>query len=220
MLPSDPERDAVGRSIAAILMAKEIKRDGGIHAETIMTEIGALAGFAAQMSIRKEIIAPQKLDPDAVLVELVAKNSERYYFSDLLNCILFENLSTPPYSVWAYVLGAVGDQDHELLPDLADIVSHAARSVGTKQFGVPRLPSAHMPRRLPRAALHDDWALVQRELIAAGREPAEWPYDLALAARWQITTSGDKLAPLLAAKIVMEAAIPMSKVDPRTVPGA
>lgn len=218
MLFSDPEREAVGRSLAAILMAQDIKRDGGIHAETVLSEIGALAGFAAQMSMRKGIIEPQKLDPDSILVEVVARNGEKYYFSDLLNWILFENLSTPPYSIWAYVLDGV-DEQSPLLPDPADIVSHAARTVGTKQFGVPRLPPAHMPRRLPRAAL-EDWSLVQRELTAAGREPADWSYDLALAARWQITTSRDKVAPPIAAKIVMEAAIPMSKTDPRTVPGA
>jgi hypothetical protein len=33
-------------------------------------------------------------------------------------------------------------------------------------------------------------------------------------------TSRDRLGLPLAAKIIMEAAIPMSKVDPRTVPGA
>ena len=64
MLPQDPEREAIGRSIAAVLMAQQIKRSGQIHPETLLTEIGALAGFAAQMSIRKSIIEPQKLDPD------------------------------------------------------------------------------------------------------------------------------------------------------------
>jgi hypothetical protein len=81
MLPIDPEREAVGRSIAAVLMAKQIRQAGGIHAETILTEIGALAGFAAQMSIRKGIIEPQQLDPNAVLVEAVTRNGEKYYFS-------------------------------------------------------------------------------------------------------------------------------------------
>src|SRR6478736_651175 len=47
MLPSDPEREALGRSIAAVLMAKQIRQVGQIHPETILTEIGALAGFAA-----------------------------------------------------------------------------------------------------------------------------------------------------------------------------
>ena len=85
MLPNDPEREASGRSIAALLMAKQIKQAGRIHPETILTEIGALAGFATQIAIRKAIIAPQKLNPDDVLIEVMSKAGEKFYFSELLN---------------------------------------------------------------------------------------------------------------------------------------
>jgi hypothetical protein len=220
MLPNDTEREAIGRSIAAVLMARQISRIGHIHSETILAEIGALAGFSAQMSIRKSLIEPQQLDPDNILVEVVTKNGEKYYFSDFLNWILFENVTQPPYSIWAYVSAAVPDEARPLLPDIADIVSNAARTVGTRQYGVLRLPPAHMPRRLPRAALDEHWQLVQQEFVSSGRDPAHWPYDLAAAAQWQMITSRDTLALPIAATIVMEAAIPMSKIDPTTVPGA
>jgi hypothetical protein len=218
MPPIDPEREAAGRTIAAMLMAEEIKRGGRIHAETILTEIGALAGFAAQMSIRKSVIEPQQLDPNEILAEVVTRNGEKYYFSDTLNWILFENVTQPPYSIWAYLLDVVPQVDLTLLPDIADIVGYAARTVGTGRFGVPRLPAEHMPHRTPRAALLEHWPLVQEEFAGSGRNPAEWPYDLAFAAQWQMLTSRERLALPLAAKIVMEAAIPMSKVDPATVP--
>src|SRR5882724_11162409 len=114
MLAVDPEREVVGRTIAAMLMAREIKRGGRIHVETVLTEIGALAGFSAQMSIRKSMIEPQQLDPNEILAE-------------------------PPYSIWAYVRDTVPAASYALLPDVADIVSHAARTIGTSRFGVPRL---------------------------------------------------------------------------------
>jgi hypothetical protein len=220
MLPVDPEREVVGRTIAAMLMANEIKRGGRIHVQSILTEIGALAGFAAQMSIRKSMIEPQQLDPNEILSEVITRNGEKYYFSDTLNWILFENLAQPPFSIWAYLLDAVPPENRALLPDMADIVSHAARTVGTSRFGVPRLPAEHMPHRMPRVALVEPWLPVQQELVSSGRGPADWPYDLAFAARWQMLTSRDRLALPLAARIVMEAAIPMSKIDPRTVAGA
>ena len=220
MPPIDPEREAVGRNIAAILMARQIRQVGQIHSETVLTEIGALAGFAAQMSIRKSLIEPQQLDPDNILVEVVTKNGEKYYFSDFLNWILFENVTQPPYSIWAYVRDAVPEQSRALLPDVAEIVGRAARTIGTARFGVPRLPPEHMPQTSPRAALQAHWRSVQRELEGSSRDPSEWPYDLACAAQWQMLTSRDRLALPLAAAIVMEAAIPMSKVDPRKVPGA
>jgi hypothetical protein len=220
MLPIDPEREVVGRTIAAVLMAKEIKRAGRIHAASILTALGALAGFAAQMSIRKSIIEPQQIDPNEILAEVVTRNGEKYYFSDSLNWIVFENLAQPPYSIWAYVLDVVPPESRALLPDMADIVSHAARAIGTSRFGVPRLPAEHMPHQPPRAALAEHWSSVRQELEACARHPSDWSYDLAFAARWQMLTGRDHLALPLAAAIVMEAAIPMSKVDPATVPGA
>jgi hypothetical protein len=220
MLSIDPEREAAGRTVATRLVAKEIRHGGRIHLETVLTEIGALAGFAAQMSIRKSIIEPQKLDPDEILPEVVTTNGEKYYFSDTLNWIVFENVTQPPYSVWGYVLDAVPQASRASLPDMEDIVSYAARTIGTARFGVPRLPAAHMPRKTPRAALAQHWTGVLQELRACGRKPSDWPYDLAFAARWQMLNGRDRLALPLAATIVMEAAIPMSKVDPKTVPGA
>jgi hypothetical protein len=220
MLPIDLERESVGRTIAAMLMAEEIRRGGQIHIETLLTELGALAGFAAQMSIRKSVIERQQLDPNEILAEVVARNGEKYYFSDTLNWIVFENVAQPPYSIWAYVMDAVPEGSRALLPDVADIVSHAARAIGTPRFGVPRLSSEHTPHKTPHAALQEHWRLVRDELEASARDPAAWPFDLAFAARWQMVTSRDRLALPLAAKIVMEAAIPMSKIDPRTVPGA
>ena len=219
-MPQDPEREAIGRSIAALLMARQIKGSGQIHPETQLTGIGALAGFAVQISIRKAVIEARQIDPASVLIEAVTKSGETFYFSDLLNWILFENMDAAPYSIWAYLCDAVPADARLLLPDIPEIVSNAARTIGTRRFGVPRLPSQHTPHKLPRAALDEHWAMVRDEFVASGRDPAEWPYDLAAAARWQMLTSRDTLALPLAAKIVMEAAVPMSKVDPRTVPGA
>jgi hypothetical protein len=147
MLPQDPEREAIARSIATVLMAHQIKRMGQVHPETLLTEIGALAGFAVQMSIRKSVIERKQLDPDTILVEVATKNDEVYYFSDLLNWMLFENMDEPPYSVWAYVSAVVPHEYRLLLPDMSEIVSHAARSIGTRLFGVPRLPREHMPQK-------------------------------------------------------------------------
>lgn len=220
MLPQDPERELIGRSIAAMLMAQQIKRTGQVHPETLLTEIGALAGFAVQMSIRKSVIERQKLDPGTILVAVTTKNDEVYYFSDLMNWMLFENMERPPYSVWAYVAAAVPQDRRLLLPDISEIVSHAARSIGTSRFGVPRLPPAHMPLKPPRSALEEHWRPIRAEFDASDRDPSEWPYDIAAAAQWQMLTGRETVDLALAARIVMEAAIPMSKVDPRTLLGA
>jgi hypothetical protein len=220
MLPKDPEREAVGRGVAALLMARQIRQRGSVHPETILTELGALAGFAVQMSIRQGVIEPRTPGVDNLLVEATAKSGEKFYFSELMNWILFENMGDPPYSLWAYLCAIVPEPMLPHMPDVAEIVRNTARSVGTRRFGVPHLPLEHLPKIMPRAALDEHWRTVREELIASARGPSQWPYDLAMAAQWQMTTSANTLPLPLAAAIVMEAAIPMSKVDPRTVVGA
>src|SRR5207302_3540669 len=147
----------------------------------------------APMSVRRSVIETQKLDPDSVLIEAVATNGEKYYFSDLLNWIVFENLTERPYSIFAYVAALLPPEAKPLLPDVNEIVSHAARTAGTRRYGVPRLPPQHQPRKMPRAAVEEHWRLVRDELVASERRPADWPYDLAVAAQWQMVTSQDKL---------------------------
>ena len=220
MLPQDPDRELVGRTIAAMLMAQQIKHTGQVHGETLLTELGALAGFAVQISIRRSVIERQKLNPETILVEVATKNDEIYYFSDLLNWMLFENTEQPPFCVWSYVMAAVPGERQLLLPDISEIVSNTARSIGTSRYGVPRLPREHMPQKLPRVALEEHWRFIRAELESSQRDPSEWPYDVAAAAQWQMLTGREAIDPPLAARIVMESAIPMSKVDPRTIIGA
>src|SRR5262249_24589454 len=123
------------------------------------------------MSIRNGVIEPQSHRTDSLLVEVTARSGEKFYFSDLLNWILFENMSEPPYSIWAYLCARVPEDVLPRMPDLADIVRYAARTVGTRRFGVPRLPPEHMPKIMPRAALDAQWRMVREELIASARSP-------------------------------------------------
>src|SRR6185369_1891063 len=96
----------------------------------------------------------------------------------------------------------------------------AARMVGTREFGVPRVSREHLPHRPARVTLNENWHSVHETLARAGRPPMAWPFDLARAAQQLVRACEGKLALPLAAKLVMEAAIPMAKVDPQTVQGA
>ena len=107
-LPKDTARDAIAAHINDMLLAAH-RKAGPFHPESILTEIGALAGFSAQMALRKGIIEPQNLDPRQILVGAATKSGETFYFSDAMNWILFERMDDPPYSIWSYVAGVVGD---------------------------------------------------------------------------------------------------------------
>jgi hypothetical protein len=130
--------------------------------------------------------------------------------------------STPriyPRRLWAYVKDVVPLSGRALLPDISDIVSHAARAVGTSRLGVPWLPIEQASRRTPAHGVGG--------ALAAGAAGAFYPWAALLPTGPTISpsppladaTSRDRLPLPLAPRIVKEAAIPMSKIDPRAVAG-
>jgi hypothetical protein len=82
---------------------------------------------------------------------------------------------------------------------------------------VPRLPANHQPHELPRQALLRLWPKVRVLLLKPNFSPCIGRWNS--ARRTEADPHGERHARSdLAAKIVMEAAIPMSKLDPITVP--
>ena len=77
-----------------------------------------------------------------------------------------------------------------------------------------------MPRRLPFELLDKFWNPVRNYLAASTSSPSQWPFVLAFAAQLVMLNTKGIIEPGIAARIVMEAAVPMSKVDPRRVRGA
>lgn len=220
-IPVDPARAAAADRILDLLLAPHFEAEGRAHAQTVLTEVGALAGYASQLAAVTELADPakqaEKRKAGLDFYVTKAKNGEEFFFGSAINHILF-NSKHDAGNVWSHVAGAVPNAVSAALPNLEEIVEHTANTIGSEEFGVPRLPADHMPLKLPRKALNDNWGRIRNAMVAEGRKPQDWPLDLAVAAKELIGMGRDVVAPLVAAKIVMEAAIPMSKVDPRSVP--
>ena len=103
--------------------------------------------------------------------------------------------------------------DHEL-PDLDAIFAHVTQSVGTPAFGKPRLPPGHDEIRFtPQESLELLWQPFAASLLQALEVPAaDWPLACGLAIQELMAQGKNVLAPHLAATIVMECAVPMSKI--------
>jgi len=103
--------------------------------------------------------------------------------------------------------------DHEL-PDLDAIIAHVTQSVGTPEFGKPRLPPGHDEIRFtPQESLELLWQPFVASLLQALEVPAaDWPLACGLAIQELMAQGKNVLAPHLAATIVMECAVPMSKI--------
>jgi hypothetical protein len=223
-----------------------LKTERGVHTETLLCSIGALAGFAGQTAAfrrveTRDVPLPPDADPKmpaAALAEYLrsanlmvvanTKSGEAFYFGDLINGYIVPQ-ATNGYSLWNFVAAAAieaGLKPTEL-PDYREMFQFAAQSVGTPEFGVPRVAKEHRPQLAPRAALNLFWPRARFILTrddgpgpANGRHvpPHYWPLVIDLVARQCMLMSKSALDPKIGVALLMESAIAMSKIDPKTVP--
>jgi hypothetical protein len=196
-------------------LMRELKDQRGIHCETLLTVIGALAGYAAQQALWEGMVKPGKLAIAQAFKVMETPSGATYFFGDTLDSLLV-SLEPKHVSVWKIVAGGVLAAGGEHLPNVNELLRHSATTAGTSAFGLPRLPDDHLPSILPRAALERFWP--DARMFLALSEPLQWPLLLAHAAQKLMLAMKGSIAPDLAVKIVMEAAVPMSRVDPATVP--
>jgi hypothetical protein len=88
--------------------------------------------------------------------------------------------------------------------------------MGTPQFGLPRLPDDHLPNMAPRTPRKPRGGGAR--LLLALSDPVIWPQHMAQVTHRLMHAMKDAISADLALKLVMEAAVPMARVDPTTVP--
>lgn len=214
--------DGLSESLLTWLMS-ELRVRKEVQQESVLCALGALAGYAAQQAIREAVVKPGKLTLDQAFVVIETRSGEVYFFGELLNAIIVAKDGGKPgvretghASIWKIVSDAGYEAGAINLPDVTDVIKHCAATVGGAEFGIPRVPDAHMPIVLPRDAVSRFWPAARRKL--AGTEPMSWPLHLAMAAHKLIVDLKHTVRPDIAVRLVMEAAVPMSKIDPVTLP--
>lgn len=198
----------------------------GIHAETLMVVVGALAGFSAQHAVWETFIKPGKPIPPGGFQDIRARNGEIFYSGELVNGFLTPQPGAD-YPIWALIAGAAvqAGAPRSELPNYREILSHVERTVGAPEFGLPRTPEGHRPGATPLDALNVFWPQTKMILSrtdfpgAAGviLPPEHWPSVIGSVAQQYIALTKDVLDPRLSMRLIMEAAAPMSKVNPDTV---
>ena len=219
----------------------------GVHAETLLVSIGAIAGFAAQCAVSERI--RQRIVPGAdkdmpggelakllhdrgLAVQVTVKSGETYYFGDLINGYLVQQTTTVNHSLFAILAGAaieMGVKPDEL-PDTIAMFRHASQTIGTPEYGILHPPNNLAPQLTPREALERFWPRVKfifertdgQGVVtpAKGRNVRVeyWPLITALVARQFLLFAKDTIDPRVSVALIIESAIVMSKVDPKTVP--
>ncbi len=220
---------AIGSLRESMLMW--LKDQRGIHAETLLLVIGALAGFAGQCAAwdrvaRKQL--PQLSAGGVPIATIGLKSGEKLYFGDLINGYLVPQGVTD-YPLSGFVLAAAtaaGIPDSEV-PNFEEMFAFIASNIENQpDFGVPRTPDDHKPMLRPRQALDIFWPRARFIMtrtdnkMALGENVATelWPVVTGVVTNQFLMMTKDALDPRLGVRIVMETAIAMSKVDPKKVP--
>jgi hypothetical protein len=195
------------KEITARLMAV-FKNEKGVHIESLLCSLGALAGYSCQATVRAQAKARSR-DETSYLTIVRTEDGKRYFFGDQINLLLIES----KYSVWSIAAAGAQQAGGTDLPNVAEIVQHTATVLGSDAFGRLRVPENHAGGDLPVNYARALWPKLQPLIAKFCPDPMQWPVLLALSAQEAIVAGKSALDPNLALRIVMEAAIPVSKVD-------
>jgi hypothetical protein len=190
-----------------------LKDEKGVHVQTLLTILGSLAGFSCQMAIREELVDTGKRREEEVFVIVEGADGNTYYFGDFLNKPLAED----QYSIWSLTAGIAQHLGATNLPNLKDIFSHVSSTVGGDAFGIPQVAENHKAGDLPINYVKTMWKKVTPIVNKYCDRPLERPILYGFAVQEIIQMSKDVIAPEMAVKIVMESAVPMSKIDPKLI---
>lgn len=202
--------------------------DGRIHAETYMSAVGAIAGYAAQRTLFA--MTPPVMGVNINRVGVAS--GEQYWFGDSLNYMLVPRTEADGNRcVWSLALGgamSAGVQPQQL-PKLDAMFKHVAATIGGANDGKSSVAAdrqAHLPARELLKAVWPVAALCfSGKFPGASREygaapVAWWSAIAAQAASRPIQDVKTVLAPDIALTLLMESAIYCSKLDQARVEGA
>jgi len=210
------ERSKEDPLVGAKLGAKEVfqrlldgmKDSKGVHIESLLTALGSLAGYACQANLRAQALA--KGMPETAHFQVFGtKDGKQYFFGDPLN----NALAGSQHSVWGLVGGAAQHAGAKDFPDLNEVFQHTTSVLGSELFGIPRVPENHKASDTPINYLKALWPALFPIVKMFCPNPVDWPILYSLAIQEAIYAGKGSIDPGLAFRIVMESAIPMSKVD-------
>jgi hypothetical protein len=190
-------------------MTRVLKDEKGVHIQTLLCALGSVAGYACQASIRTEFVLTKGLPENKVFVIVGAQDGRNYYFGDLLNKPLAEN----QYSIWTMTGGAAQHLGANELIDVGEIFKHVTHSIGSESFGIPRVSESNKAAALPINFVKLMWPKMLPYAKDFCETPSEWPMLFGSAIQEAMYMGKGMIDPALALSIVMESAIPMSKVD-------
>lgn len=221
---SDPlicEKTA-GDEMLRVLTSAMARQDArGVHAETLIAALAGLAGYACLVSARALAAMlsgasgplARRVDdaPDRLAIdEAVGMDGQIYASGRAIDRPLFQDR----LSVWNVILSTASAYGVKALPEADELLAHVAASVGTGEFGRPRLaPGGYPPREPPAAFVRAFWLVLLPKAKLFCPLPEQWPVLYAFATQQAIALCREAVPPEIAMRLALESAVPMSRLE-------
>lgn len=211
------------------MLETELRRDHGgvpalprpiLHAPTMLSAIGVIAGYAAQCAAAAAILrrATPRARNDMLRVE--CKDGSVLYYGDEINRHLILD-PNGAYALAGFLGGAVihAGCTRADIADTREILGHVSAVAGTPLYDIVRAPPAHAPLWNVSQTLRVIWpkarlVLEHRLRPATVKTPMpvqHWPVAASIVAQQYIGLAKDIVPPPVAMAIVLESAIKASK---------
>jgi hypothetical protein len=185
--------------------------DRRVRIEDLIAALASIGGHLCLVAVL-DTLRDRGVTPEQVgMLEVEGSDGHRYYFGDEPNRLLLESST----SLLSLVLGAAHAHGAAVSLEMVyEAMRRTAQRVGTADFGKPELPDEHQPALSPF-----DWVTHGRRRIVEALDLYEVPRlarpaAVGFALQRAIDDGRDVLDPLVAAKIAIECAVPMAKVEP------
>lgn len=183
----------------------------GVRIEDLLGVLAATGGFSCIVAVLDALAETEQTPQQGGLAVAKGADGQTYYFGDLPNSLLIEG----EHALLNLALGSAQAAGGEVTMDMVhDAMHHVAGSVGSASFGIPRLPHAHTPGDLPLNYVRYIWPQMLQALDLYEVPPVQRPTAIAYAIHAGIQAGKGVIDPTIAARILIECAVPMAKIDP------
>ncbi len=183
-----------------------LKDERGVHIESAIAILGALAGHAVCQEVKAQIAAGQQPH----LVRLTGKDGRNYWLGDGRNHFIFYD----QYSLVNLLLGQMQSMGWTKYPDAQAMVGDHVAKMGGPEFGQPDIPDKHRPIDLPINLVKHLWPKLSEIFGRYGNNGARSTMICGLALQELIKEGQSVISADLAVTIALQYALPVSMVDP------
>lgn len=205
-----------GVDILRKFMMAEYTDERGVHLETILSAVAALAGYQAQQAGIAVILAG---DPEARkypdMREVIGDDGRKFLFIEYVNQLVASPGGTDQLTVLRLVANGGLKAGGKNVPDMRLIMQRNAQALGSDNYPPLSVPVENSPRENALTALRRWWPIAVKIYSVDGFNhihPLLRMYALAHLAGQLIEEGKNVLNPDTAMLLAMETAVAMSKV--------